>query len=109
MCQAAAAGVGHLKAANRTLVTGDLDDLDHVRILLVAAHRNLNAFGKDRTLLVNTAAHGRRLTRDNDLRNVQKIVKQGVLPRLSCNLAQNFVFQMLYFCIEFSHAFIPQK
>ena len=73
--QASAAGVSDFVAADGTFVAGNVNYLDHVGILLVPAHSNLDALGKYRTLLINTAAHGRGVSGDYYFGNVQKIVK----------------------------------
>ncbi len=41
VCEAAAAGVGHFVTAHRALVACDLDDLDNIGIVAVAAHCDL--------------------------------------------------------------------
>ena len=101
-----AAGVCHLVSADGTLVARDLDNLDDVGILSVAADRKLDSLAEDRTLLINTAAHGRLVSGNDRLRNVDAILEQSVVPGKARYLAQDLIFQMLYFCIEFTH-FLP--
>lgn len=101
--QTAAAGVCDLVAAHGAFVTGDLYDLYDVGIFLVSAHGELYALGEDRALLVNAAAH-RGGGAGNDLRRyVKDRLKKRVVPRLTRDLAQDLVFEMLNFGIEFSH------
>jgi hypothetical protein len=85
--EASAAGVGNLKAANRTLVTGYIDNLNDIGIILITAHGNLNALTKYSTFLVNTAAHCCFLAGSKLCGNIHHIFKQGVVPRKTCDFA----------------------
>ena len=51
--QTAAAGVGDLVAAHGALVTGDVDDLDNIGILPVAANGQLDTFVDNGPLLID--------------------------------------------------------
>ena len=101
--KAAAARLGDDMAADRALVAGDLDDFDDIRIMLVAAHCELDALLHDRALLIDTAAH-RRLILDDQLRDLVVCSEEIILKPIPRNLAQYLVFQVLYLGIKFSHA-----
>ena len=97
--EAAAAGFRDDVAADRALVAGDLDDFDDVRIVLVSAHRELDAFLHDRALLVDAAAH-RRFILDDQLRNLIVCGKEVILKRVARNLTQHLYFR---YCILVSN------
>ena len=99
----AAAGIGDLISGSRTAVAGDIDDFDNIGVRSVAAHSYLDTFGEYRAFLVHTAAHRRGLAGDDGLWNVEHIFEQCAFPRAPCDFAENLVFQILYFCIEFFH------
>ena len=101
--KAAAAGVCDLISAHRAFVAGDLQDLDHVGVILVSAHCELHPLGKNGALLVNAAAHCGGVAGNDLHRNVEDRLKQGIVPCLAGYLAQDFVLKMLNFGIEFSH------
>ncbi len=101
--QTAAAGLGDFIAAHGTFVAGDVDDLDDVGIVLVAAHRQLDALAHDGALLIDTAAHRRFFSGHDDLRNVEQIFRQRAIPRLTGHLPQNLIFEMLNLCVELMH------
>jgi len=101
--KAASAGIRDLISADGTLVTGDLDDLNDVGVLSVAADSKLNALAKYCALLINATAHRRLVSGNDDLGNVDAILKQAVVPRKTGDLAEHLIFQMLNFCIEFTH------
>ena len=100
---AAAAGFGDGVAADRTLVAGDVDDLDDVGVLLVAAERHTDAFADDGALLIDAAAHRRLRPLDDHLGNLGVAVEQLIFKRQPRDLAENLVFQMLYLGVELSH------
>ena len=85
--KAAAAGISDLIARSGTLVTRDVDNLDNVGIILLSAHSNLNALRKYCALLVYAAAHRGSLSRYDYLGDIKHIVKQGIVPRLTCNFS----------------------
>ena len=99
-----AAGLRNLVAADRTLVTCDVDDLNHIGIGAVPAHGKLHSLRKNRPLLVDAAAHGRLIPRHNRLGNIDDVFKKLVTPCKPRNLAEHLIFQMLYFGIKFSHS-----
>ena len=103
VCQTATAGVGNFITTHRAFIASRLDYLDHVRIAGISAHSELHAISKNCALLVYTAAHGRRIARNNLLRNIQHFLQQRVIPRQLRNLTQNFILQVLNLCIKFSH------
>ena len=106
VCKTAAAGVGDLVAAYGTLIAGDIDDLDDVGVFLIAAHCELNALTKNCALLVYAAAHCGLLTGSQLFGNIYHILQKLIFPRQACNLTQDLVFQMLYFCIKFTHFYL---
>ena len=99
----AAAGVGHLVSANGTFVAGDVNDFNYVGIVCVTAHSHFYSFSGNCPFLVYTATHGRTGTGEYLLGDIDDMLKQGTLPRMAGDLSQYLVFQMLYFCIKFSH------
>ncbi|CDC60546.1 unknown [Clostridium sp. CAG:448] len=101
--QASAAGVCHFIPADRAFVAGNIDDLNHIRVVLVAAHCDLHTLGKNCAFLIDAAPHGRRLAGDDGLGNVNGGFRQAICPCLSGNLPQNLVFQVLYLGIKLSH------
>ena len=103
--KASAARRRDLVTADRAFVAGDINDLNHVGVVLIAAHGYLDALGQDRALLVYTAAHGRDLARDDGLGNVDRAFRQTVCPCFPRDFPQDLIFQMLYLCIKLSHGF----
>ena len=98
--EASAAGVGDFVSAHGTLVAGDVDNLYNVR---VAADSYLDSLAEYRSFFVDTAAHGRRVAGDDGFRYLEKIFKQRVVPCKPRDLAQDFIFKILYLSVEFSH------
>ena len=103
VCDTAAAGLGDSIAAHRAFVAGDVDDLDDVGVLLVAAERHADAFADDGALLVNAAAHRRLRSLDDHLGNLGVAVEQSVFESQPRDFTKDFVFQKLYLGIELSH------
>ena len=101
VCETSAAGVGHLISADRTFVARYFNDLDNIRVVAVSAHSDLYPLGKYGALLINAASHGRRIARDDDIRDIEHILQQRIVPCLSCHLAEDLIFKVLYLCIEF--------
>ena len=101
--QTTAASVGDLVAAYGTFVAGDVDDLNDVGIFLVSTHGQLNALAQNGALLVHTATHGGLFTGRELLGNIHHILHELVFPGKASNLSQHLIFQMLDFCIEFTH------
>ena len=89
--QASPAGIGDLISTHRAFIAGNLNDLDHVGIFLIAPHCQLDTLPQNCPLLVYTAAHGRRIARHDDLRNIQQIVQQSIVPCLPGNLPKHLV------------------
>ena len=107
--QTAAAGVGDFIAAYRALVAGNIDDLDHIGVGTVAAHRQTDALRQDGALLIHAAAHGRLCTGNDILGNIQHVFHQRAVPGLPGHLPQYLVFQMLYFGIKLTHYAAPSS
>ena len=99
----AAACVGHFVAAHRAFVAGNVNDFDYIGVGFVTAHCYFYTFGKNSTFLVNATTHCGYFARDNALRDVYCRFGKAIRPRFTSDFTQNFVLQMLNFCIEFSH------
>ena len=106
MRQAAAAGGGDFIAGSRAFVAGDVDDLDHVVVVLVAAHGDLHALAENGALLEDAAAHGGFLAGGDDLGNIKDILQQCAVPGVAGDLTQHLVLEVLYLRIEFSHGIL---
>ena len=98
-----AAGVCNFVSADRTFVACDFDNLDNIGVSLVSAHSELYSFAENSALFINAASHSGGVSRNYDLRNVEQVIKESIRPCLTSDLAKNFVFQVLYFSIKFSH------
>ena len=99
-----AAGIRHLVSAYRTFVTGDINHLNHIGIGAITSHSKLHTLCKNRPLLIDTAAHGSFIARNNRLWNIGNMLQQLIPPCQACYLSKHFIFQMLYFRIKFSHS-----
>ena len=108
VCQTSAAGIGHLVAAHRAFVAGNIDDLNDIRIAPVSAHCDFHTLGKNGALLIDTAPHGRNFPRHNGLRNIDCGLCQASCPCLPRHFSEHLVFQMLNLCIKFPH-FLPPR
>ncbi|MPN12196.1 hypothetical protein SDC9_159508 [bioreactor metagenome] len=91
MGNTAAAGVCHLKTTHGALVAGDLNDLNDVGILFIAAHGQFDAFMDDGFFLVDTAAHGGFGTGHNDARDITVSLQKVIFESVASHLAQDFV------------------
>ena len=100
--QTAAAGIRDLITGGGTFVTGDVDYLYYVLAFRVAAHSDFNTLGEDCPLFLYATAHGRRFAGNDNFRNIQYILQQRIIPRLTSDLAQYLVFQILHLGIKFS-------
>ena len=80
VCQATAASIGDLKAANGTFVAGDLDNLNDIGIAFISTHRDLDALAQNRSFLINTASCCRFLAGNDSFGNINDILKKSVLP-----------------------------
>ena len=98
-----AAGIRDYVAADRTFVTGNIDDLDDIGVVFVTAHRELDTLRQDRPFFIYAAAHGRFRAGRNLFRNITDAVKQTILKRRARNLTQDFVFNQLNFGVKFVH------
>ena len=103
VCHTSTTSVSYLVSTNGTLVARYLNNLDNVGVVLVTTHSELYSLAKDRTLLVNAASGGCFLSRCNDFGDINKIFKKLIFPSKSCNLSENLILYMLYFCIKFAH------
>ena len=105
--QTAAAGIGHAVTGCGAFVTGDLEYLYDIRVLLVAAHGKTDPLCEYGPFLIDTASHGGFVTGNNGLGNRQDIFKEGIIPGPGRHFPQHLVFQILYFCIKLSHNHLP--
>ena len=105
--QAATAGARHLIARSRALIAGDVDHLDDVGVLLVAAHGQLHALAQDGPLLVHAAAHGGHLAGHDGLGDLQHLFGGQAVPRAAGHLTQHLVLQILHLCVKLSHDNLP--
>ena len=87
MSKASAAVIGYFIAANGTLVTGNFDYLNYIRVVFIAAHSELYTLTEDGSFFIYTAAHRRLVTGDELFRNIYNILKKLILPRQACHLA----------------------
>ena len=101
--KAAATGVGYLKAAYGTFVAGDVDDLDNVWVILVAAYGELYALTEYCPFLVNAASHSRLFSGDQLRGDIHKIIQKLILPSEARDLAENLIFKILNLSIKLSH------
>ena len=106
-CQTPSAGVGDLIAAHGALITGNINDLNDIGVLLIAAHCHAHPFAEDRTLLVDAAINGLGIAGRQLPRDRQHIIQQSIVPRLPRHLPQHLVFDILYLGIKLSHGFSP--
>ena len=103
MGDASPAGIRDYVAADRTFITGNIDDLDDIGVVFVTAHRELDTLRQDRPFFIYATAHGRFRAGRDLFGNITDAVKQTVLKRRTRNLAQNFVFDQLNFGVKFVH------
>ena len=97
---AAAAGGRHEDAADGAFVAGDVDDLDDVGVLPVAAERELDALLHDGALLEHAAAHRGFRSRRDLLGNVYVQVLVTMLIFVADDRFEHVVFEFLYRCVE---------
>ena len=102
MCQAASAGIGDLIADGRTVIAGNVDNLNDIAAL-TAAHGQLDTFSQDGTLLIYAAAHGWHLAGHDHPGNIKSLLHQSVVPCLASHLPKHFIFQVLNLCVKFMH------
>ena len=88
----AAASISNLITAHRALVARYIDDFDNVRIVGIAAHRELYTLGQNRAFLINATTHGRHFPGNDSLRNVENVLNERVVPRVASDLAKNLIF-----------------
>ena len=105
MSETTATRICHLVTAHRTLVARHINHFNDIRIFIVAAHGKLYTLSENCTLFIYAATHCRRVSGDYCFRNIKDVVKKGIVPRKSCNFAENLIFQVLNLCIKFSHLY----
>ena len=99
----ASASGGNFVAAHRALVASDIDDFDDVRIIGISSHSEFDAFAENGAFLIHAATHSRHFAGNDTLWYIDSVFIERTRLRLSCDFAQNFVFEMLNFSIENSH------
>lgn len=90
-------------AAHRTLVASNIDDFDDVGVILVSAHGKFDALCKYCAFLIHATAHCGDFPGNDAFGDVYRIGVESVLPCFFCDFSQNLVFEVLNFCIEYSH------
>lgn len=100
MGDAAPAGIRNLKASDRTFVTGDIEDLNDIGVILITSHGQINPFVYDGALLIDTAAHRSLRSCDNHLWDFIYGMMQIILESASCDLPQHMILQMLDFRVK---------
>jgi hypothetical protein len=92
VCQASAACVSDLKAADRTFVARNVNDLDYVGITFVSPHGELDALSENSPLLVDTAAHCGFFARSENCGNIHNVLKENSVPCISGYFSEDLVF-----------------
>ena len=90
--QAPPAGVGDLVPSSRALIAGNVNDLDNVGVVGMAAHGHLHPFGQNGPLLVHAAAHGGLFAGNDGLGNVHHVLQEFILPGKPGGLPKDLVF-----------------
>ena len=103
----AAAHVRDGVSAGRAVVTGDVDGFYNVGVISVPPGCKLYALRQYGALLIHAAAHGGHFAGDYLLGDVQKGCVKIAFPSVLGNGTQDFVLQVLDFCIKFVHNTFP--
>ena len=92
----------------RTFITGDINNLNDIRIIFISTQRDFNPFCYNRSVLINTTAHGRLAFFHNFIGDLIEH-RKGIIPQpsLISHFHQNFVLQFLHICIKNSHTNHP--
>ena len=99
--ETAAAQVGYHVTGFRTLVTGDIDDLNHVGILSASSDSQPYPFSHDRSVFVYAAALRRFVLWYNFAGDLVEFGKYVVpLPGLNRYFAKNIILDFLHFVIK---------
>ena len=89
---APSAKIRHHMSCHRAFITCNVDDLDHIMILLLAAQRDTDTLRHDSSVLVNAAAHGRLALLDYLVCDIIEHRKRIIShPGLSRQLSQDLV------------------
>ena len=94
--------IRYIITGSRTFVAGNINNLNYVGIIFITSHCNFDSFAENCPFLIYAAAHSRRFSGYYHLWNIHNILKESIVPRLSCNLTKDLIFQVLDLCIEFS-------
>ncbi|CCX36779.1 putative uncharacterized protein [Clostridium sp. CAG:1013] len=97
----APAGVADIVTGHGALIASDVDDLDDVGVLLIAAHSHLDTLSHDGALFVDAAPHSGLFLHD-ELGDLGIGVQQPVLKSVPGYLAEHLVFEILYLGVKFS-------
>ena len=89
---ASATGRSHIDSVDGALVAGAIDDLNHVGVFLVAAHRHLDPVLQNGAFLVDAAAGLRFRAGTEKLGDFHVSVLQATLVGTADNLLQDFIF-----------------
>ena len=92
MCQTSPAGAGNIVAAHWAFVAGDIDNLNHIGIILIPAHSHFNAFFHNGTFLIDTAPHGRLAVFHDDFWNLRVTFEQLIFKGIPRHFAEYLVF-----------------
>jgi hypothetical protein len=101
--QTAAAGIRDLIACGGTFIASDVDNLNDIGVILVAAHDHFYTFSEDSSFFVYAATHGGGLSGNDHLGDIQNFFEQSIIPCASCDFAKHLIFQVLNFCVKLSH------
>ena len=74
---ASPAGLGDGDLVDRTLIAGDVDDLDDVGVVRIPPHGHVDPLRQNGPLLIDAAAHGGFFPRDDFLGDVVIALGQG--------------------------------
>ncbi len=105
--EASAAGVGDFVSAHGTFVAGDVDNLDKLGLTLSPPMAIFHTLAENCTFFVNTAAHGRYVLPGTMVFGISKDFQKRVIPCKPRDLAQDFIFKILYLSVEFFSLISP--
>ena len=92
MSHAPSAKIRHHVSCHRAFITCNVDDLDHIMILLLAAQCDTDPLRHDSSVLVDAAAHGRLALLDHLVCDIIEHRKRIIShPGLARQLSQDLV------------------
>ena len=101
----ATARISNLIACRRAFVTGYINYLNYIRVVLIAAHSKLNTLCQNRSFFIYAATHCRLIARNDYCGYIKQILLKCSLPFLFCDLTQHLVFKVLNLRVKFSKLF----